>query len=230
MISEDIRNELFRLQDVKYRDFQSKLIPTMNPDTMIGVRTPQLRMYAKQLVKQERIRDYLEDLPHQYFDENQLHAFIISEMKDYEQCMEELIRFLPYVDNWATCDQMSPRVFKKHRSELPEQIKLWLRSDRTYTVRFGIKMLMEHFLDEDFDPLYPEMVSEIRSGEYYINMMIAWYFATALAKQYDSILPYIQNQRLDVWVHNKAIQKSVESYRITPEQKEYLKTLKIRKQ
>ena len=230
MISEDIRNELFRLQDVKYRDFQSKLIPNLNPDTMIGVRTPQLRMYAKQLVKQERIRDYLEDLPHQYFDENQLHAFIISEMKDYEQCMEELIRFLPYVDNWATCDQMSPRVFKKHRSELPEQIKLWLRSDRTYTVRFGIKMLMEHFLDEDFDPLYPEMVSEIRSGEYYINMMIAWYFATALAKQYDSILPYIQNQRLDVWVHNKAIQKSVESYRITPEQKEYLKTLKIRKQ
>ena len=230
MISEDIRNELFRLQDVKYRDFQSKLIPTMNPDTMIGVRTPQLRMYAKQLVKQERIRDYLKDLPHQYFDENQLHAFIISEMKDYEQCMEEVIRFLPFVDNWATCDQMSPRVFKKHRSELPEQIKLWLRSDRTYTVRFGIKMLMEHFLDEDFDPLYPEMVSEIRSGEYYINMMIAWYFATALAKQYDSILPYIQNQRLDVWVHNKAIQKSVESYRITPEQKEYLKTLKIRKQ
>ena len=151
-------------------------------------------------------------------------------MKDYEQCMEEVIRFLPFVDNWATCDQMSPRVFKKHRSELPEQIKLWLRSDRTYTVRFGIKMLMEHFLDEDFDPLYPEMVSEIRSGEYYINMMIAWYFATALAKQYDSILPYIQNQRLDVWVHNKAIQKSVESYRITPEQKEYLKTLKIRKQ
>ena len=230
MISEDIRNELFRLQDVKYRDFQSKLIPTMNPDTMIGVRTPQLRMYAKLLVKQERIRDYLKDLPHQYFDENQLHAFIISEMKDYEQCMEEVICFLPFVDNWATCDQMSPRVFKKHRSELPEQIKLWLRSDRTYTVRFGIKMLMEHFLDEDFDPLYPEMVSEIRSGEYYINMMIAWYFATALAKQYDSILPYIQNQRLDVWVHNKAIQKSVESYRITPEQKEYLKTLKIRKQ
>ena len=230
MISEDIRNELFRLQDVKYRDFQSKLIPNLNPDTMIGVRTPQLRMYAKLLVKQERIRDFLKDLPHSYFDENQLHAFIISEMKDYEQCMEELIRFLPFVDNWATCDQMSPRVFKKHRSELPEQIKLWLRSDRTYTVRFGIKMLMEHFLDEDFDPLYPEMVSEIRSGEYYINMMIAWYFATALAKQYDSILPYIQNQRLDVWVHNKAIQKSVESYRITPEQKEYLKTLKIRKQ
>jgi 3-methyladenine DNA glycosylase AlkD len=230
MISEDIRNELFRLQDVKYRDFQSKLIPNLNPDTMIGVRTPQLRMYAKLLVKQKRIRDFLKDLPHSYFDENQLHAFIISEMKDYEQCMEELIRFLPFVDNWATCDQMSPRVFKKHRSELPEQIKLWLRSDRTYTVRFGIKMLMEHFLDEDFDPLYPEMVSEIRSGEYYINMMIALYFATALAKQYDSILPYIQNQRLDVWVHNKAIQKSVESYRITPEQKEYLKTLKIRKQ
>ncbi len=143
--------------------------------------------------------------------------------------MEELVRFLPFVDNWATCDQMSPKVFKKHRPQLLENIKTWIRSDKTYTVRFGVGMLMQHFLDEDFDPSYPEMVSKIRSQEYYVNMMIAWYFATALAKQYDTVLPYIEDNKLDVWTHNKAIQKSVESYRITPEQKEYLKSLKIKK-
>ncbi|MCR5486606.1 MAG: DNA alkylation repair protein [Lachnospiraceae bacterium] len=229
MISEDIRTELFRLQDVKYRDFQRKLIPTVNPDTVIGVRTPELRKYAKILVKNEDVQEFLSELPHPYFDENQIHAFIISEIKDYEQCLEAVIHFLPFVDNWATCDQMSPKAFKKHRSELIEQIRNWTLSDKTYTVRFGIGMLMEHFLDEDFDPDYPKMISEIRSDEYYINMMIAWYFATALAKQYDVILPYIEGKRLDVWTHNKAIQKSVESNRITPEQKEYLKSLKIKR-
>ncbi len=228
MLTEDIRAELFRLQDKKYRDFQSKLIPTADPDDMIGVRTPELKKYAKQLVKNENIQDFLSDLPHRYFDEDQLHAFIISEIKGYEECMEEVIRFLPFVDNWATCDQMSPKVFKKYPEKLLEQIKLWIRSDRTYTVRFGIEMLMKHFLDESFDPAYPKMVSEVRSDEYYINMMIAWYFATALAKQYDVILPYLENQVLDRWTHNKAIQKSVESYRITPEQKEYLKSLRIK--
>ncbi len=226
MINEDIRAELRRLQDIKYRDFQSKLIPTINPDTVIGVRTPELRKYAKKLVKKENIQEFLNELPHRYFDENQLHAFIISEIRDYERCVEAVIQFLPYVDNWATCDQMSPKVFKKHRKELLEQIKVWIKSDRTYTARFGIGMLMEHFLDEDFDPAYPEMISTIRSDEYYINMMTAWYFATALAKQYDVILPYIEEQKLDVWTHNKAIQKAVESNRITPEQKAYLKTLK----
>ncbi|MCR5022845.1 MAG: DNA alkylation repair protein [Lachnospiraceae bacterium] len=226
MINEDIRAELRRLQDIKYRDFQSKLIPTINPDTVIGVRTPELRKYAKTLVKKENIQEFLNELPHRYFDENQLHAFIISEIRDYERCVEAVIQFLPYVDNWATCDQMSPKVFKKHRKELLEQIKVWIKSDRTYTARFGIGMLMEHFLDEDFDPAYPEMISTIRSDEYYINMMTAWYFATALAKQYDVILPYIEEQKLDVWTHNKAIQKAVESNRITPEQKAYLKTLK----
>ena len=149
-------------------------------------------------------------------------------MKDYGKCIRELNRFLPYVDNWATCDQMSPRVFKKHRAELLDEIRKWIGSAKTYTVRFGIGMLMEHYLDEDFDPAYPEMVAAIRSEEYYVNMMIAWYFATALAKQYEAILPYIENRRLDTWTHNKAIQKAVESYRITPEQKTYLKTLKIR--
>lgn len=229
MITEEIREELFRLQDTKYRDFQGKLIPTVAPDTVIGVRTPELRKYAKELLKREDIADFLNDLPHKYFDENQLHAFIISGMKDYDACVNEVQRFLPFVDNWATCDQMSPKVFKKHKKDLLEEINNWLNSGETYIIRFAVGMLMEHFLDEDFDKSYPEMVSKIRSDEYYVNMMTAWYFATALAKQYESILPYIEDKKLDVWTHNKAIQKSVESYRITPEQKEYLKTLKIKK-
>ena len=228
MIREEIRQELFSFQDVKYRDFQAKLIPSASSDTMIGVRTPALRKLAKRYVKREEIKDFLDDLPHEYFDENQLHAFVISEMKDYEKCLEEVNRFLPYVDNWATCDQMSPKVFKKHRQQLLDQIGVWIRSELTYTVRFGVGMLMEHYLDGDFDPAYPEMVAGIRSEEYYVNMMIAWYFATALAKQYDVVLPYIEDGRLDTWTHNKAIQKAVESNRIAPEKKEYLKSLKIK--
>ena len=230
MLADDIRKDLFELQDLKYRDFQKKLIPSADPESVIGVRTPSLREYAKQAAKREDISGFLEVLPHRYFDENQLHAFIISLMKDYDRCIAELNRFLPYVDNWATCDQMSPKVFKKHRKELLPEIKKWIASGQTYTVRFGIGMLMEHFLDEDFAPEYPEMVAGVRSEEYYVNMMIAWYFATALAKQYDAVLPYIEGRRLDAWTHNKAIQKSVESYRITPEQKEYLRALKIKKQ
>ncbi len=226
MIRDEITETLFKMQDIKYRDFQSKLIPSKTADDMIGVRTPELRKYAKDLLKREDIGEFLSSLPHKYFDENQLHAFIISGIKDYDRCMEEVCRFLPYVDNWATCDQMSPKVFKKHRPELLKQIKKWIKSKHTYTVRFAVGMLMEHFLDEDFAPKYPDMVSAIRSDEYYINMMTAWYFATALAKQYDAILPYIEEKKLDKWTHNKAIQKSVESFRITPEQKAYLKTLK----
>jgi len=228
-IAEEIYKELTAKQDVKYRDFQVKLIPTVPAESVIGVRTPELKKYAKSLVKNEAIQDFLDILPHKYFDECQLHAFIISEIKDYDRCLREVERFLPYIDNWATCDQLSPKVFKKHRGELINNIKEWISSDKTYTVRFGVGMLMEHFLDEDYYISYPEMVSELRSDEYYINMMIAWYFATALAKQYDTILPFIEERRLDIWTHNKAIQKSVESYRITPEQKEYLKSLKIRK-
>ena len=228
MITDEILNELFKLQDVKYRDFQAKLIPTMNPENVIGVRTPELRKLAKQLAKREDVDEFLDSLPHKYFDENQLHAFIISDIKDYEKCLERLEAFLPYVDNWATCDQMSPKIFKKHRAKLMQEIERWIESDYTYTVRFAIGMLMEHFLDEDFDIVYADMVADVHSEEYYINMMIAWYFATALAKQYDAIIPYLIEQRLDTWTHNKTIQKAVESYRITPEQKTYLRTLRIK--
>ena len=225
----EIRVELFKMQDMDYRDFNSKLIPTVDKESMIGIRTPDLRKYAKQLGKSSDVIEFLQTLPHKYFDENQLHAFIISEIKDFKNCIDEINRFLPYIDNWATCDQLSPKVFKKHHNELFEYIKDWLKSDKVYTLRFGIGMLMEHFLDEDFDILYPETVSKIRSGEYYINMMIAWYFATALAKQYESIIPFIENNSLDIWTHNKAIQKSIESYRITDEQKAYLRELKVKK-
>ncbi len=228
MIFDEIKEELFLQQDTVYRDFQAKLIPTIDKETVIGVRTPALRKMAKQLAKREDIGAFLEAFPHTYFEENQLHAFIIAERKDFAQCMEELCAFLPYVDNWATCDQMSPKVFKKYRRELLPHIREWLVSDQTYTVRFGVGMLMAHFLDEDFDMAYPEMVSKIRSEEYYVNMMIAWYFATALAKQYEAVLPYIEEKRLETWTHNKAIQKAVESYRITPEQKGYLRGLKKR--
>lgn len=214
------------MQDLKYRDFQSKLIPTVEYDTVIGVRTPELRKYAKQLAKTEGITQFLRDLPHQYFDENQLHAFLISEIKDYETCVEEVERFLPYVDNWATCDQMVPKAFKNQEKELLKVIRKWIASDKTYTVRFAIEMLMKHFLDEHFNLEYPKMVAQVRSDEYYVNMMIAWYFATALAKQYDAVLPFMENHCLEVWTHNKAIQKSVESYRITKEQKEYLRSSK----
>ena len=229
MLSEEIRKELFLLQDVQYRDFQAKLIPNVPAESMIGVRTPALRSLAKQLAKQEEISVFLRELPHRYFDENQLHAFILSEWKDYARCMEGVRRFLPFVDNWATCDQLSPKVFRKHRPELLESIREWLSSGQTYTLRFAVGMLMEHFLDEDFDPAYPEMVARIRSEEYYVNMMVAWYFATALAKQYDAVLPYIEDRRLDSWTHNRTIQKAVESYRITEDRKTVLKSMRIRK-
>ena len=229
MISDEIRNELFKMQDIEYRDFNSKLIPTVKKEDMIGIRTPELRKYAKKLIKSEEMEEFLHSLPHKYFDENQLHAFIISEIKDFNICMDELINFLPYLDNWATCDQLSPKIFKKYRNDLLPHIYEWLKSDKTYTVRFGIGMLMEHFLNEDFKTEYPEMVAAVRSEEYYINMMTAWYFATALAKQYESILPFIEGYKLDTWTHNKSIQKAIESNRISAEQKNYLKGLKIKK-
>ena len=228
MIREEIREKLFGLADPGYRDFSSKLIPTADPGRFMGVRTPALRKYAKELARREDIGEFLHSLPHGYFDEDQLHAFILSELKDAERCFDEVSAFLQYVDNWATCDQMSPKIFKKHRGELLEHVREWIGSDRTYTVRFAIGMLMEHFLDEDFDPGYPEMVCAVRSEEYYVRMMQAWYFATALAKQYDRIIPYITERRLEPWTHNKTIQKAVESYRITPGQKEYLRSLRVK--
>lgn len=205
---------------------QITTIPSLDPDSIIGVRTPALRSLAKELSKREDIDKFLNSLPHKYFEENQLHAFILSGMKDAVKAFELVDKFLPYVDNWATCDQMSPKIFKKNKELLLEYTDKWINSDLPYVKRFGIGMLMEHFLDEDFKTTYLTKVSKIRSDEYYVNMMIAWFFATALAKQYDATLPYIEKQKLDIWTHNKTIQKSVESYRITPEQKEYLKSLK----
>ena len=221
-----IIDDLFAMQDTKYRDFQSKLIPTADKETFIGIRTPALRDYAKKMVKAGGCEEFLCALPHRYFDENQLHAFILSEIKDFDKCVEYVDEFLTYVDNWATCDQMSPKVFKKNRDKLLPKIRTWIASDKTYTVRFGIGMLMQHFLDDDFKKEYLEMVSKIRSEEYYINMMVAWYFATALSKQYDATIPYIEKRVLDPWTHKKTIQKAIESYRITDEQKEYLRGLR----
>ena len=225
---EEIREELFRLQDVDYRAFQRKLLPTVDPGTVIGVRTPALRQLAKTLAKRADVSVFLDALPHRYFDENQLHAFVISELRDYDRCLAEVERFLPYVDNWATCDQLSPRVFGRRRAELLPRILAWMAAGETYTVRFGIGMLLQHYLDEDFDPAYPEAVARLRSEEYYVNMMIAWYFATALAKQYEAVLPFLEQRRLAPWTHDKAIQKAIESRRITPDQKAYLRTLKRR--
>lgn len=223
-----IAEKLFALQDKKYRDFQARLMPTVKPEHIIGVRTPALRQLAKEMMRKGEADAFLAKLPHKYFEENQLHAFILSDMKDYAECVERLEEFLPYVDNWATCDQMSPKVFRKHRPELLGQIRLWLASPATYTVRFGIGMLMAHYLDEDFDPACLSLVAGLRSDEYYVNMMIAWYFATALAKQYDASLPFIEEQRLSVWTHNKAIQKAIESRRITMAHKDYLRSLRIK--
>ena len=221
-----MRRRLFELQDLKYRDFQAGLIPNIEKDLFIGVRTPELRKLAKEIANDEDTASFLKDLPHKYFDENQLHAFIISLGKNFDETVDAVEAFLPYVDNWATCDQLSPRVFKKHKKELLPHIKKWIKSKKTYMVRFAIGMLMEHFLDDDFDVQYPKMVAGVKSDEYYVNMMIALYFATALAKQYDAIIPFIENECLEAWTHNKAIQKSVESRRISAIQKEYLKTLK----
>lgn len=222
-----VREKLFDLQDLKYKAFHSKLMPTVDSDLVVGVRTPELRKFAKEFLKTEMAEDFLATLPHKYYEENNLHAFIISSMKDFNETVENLNVFLPFVDNWATCDMMRPVVFKKHRQELLFEIERWLESDEPYTVRFGIEMLMVHFLEEDFDISYPQKVAEIRSEEYYVRMMIAWYFATALAYRYDEILPFIEERKLDPWTHNKTIQKAVESYRITPQQKEYLKKLKM---
>lgn len=221
-----IQEKLFALQDSKYRDFQCKLMPTVNPETVIGVRTPDQRRLAKEVSKLPDIAEFLKSLPHKYYEENNLHAFLIETIKDYDQAIAALDAFLPFVDNWATCDQMRPKVFEKHLPELLGKIKEWINSEHTYTIRFGINMLMSFYLDKHFDPAYLKLVAGVRSDEYYVNMMIAWFFATALAKQYEKTLPFIEQRCLDPWTHNKAIQKAIESYRITDEQKAYLRTLK----
>lgn len=227
-IEERIQSELFSMQDIAYRDFHSKLIPNINPELVIGVRTPELRKYAKNLAKTLDAEEYLTFLPHKYYEENNLHGFLIETTKDYHKTIQLIDVFLPYIDNWATCDMISPKVFKKHLPELLSKIKEWMASDHTFTKRFGMGMLMKFYLDEAFCSEYLDMVTSIKSEEYYVNMMIAWFFATALAKQYESTLPYIESRKLTQWTHNKAIQKAIESYRITPEQKAYLRTLKLK--
>ena len=222
----EIRKRLFELQDKAYADFQYTLTPTVSRELFIGVRVPKLRKLAKIYIKEKEATEFMQTLPHQYYDENMLHGLLISEIKDYGECVAAVDAFLPYVDNWAVCDTMSPKVFKEQKEELILKIREWIVSDHVYTCRFGMKMLMSHFLDEDFKVEYLELPAGVHSDEYYVNMMIAWYFATALAKQWEATIPYIVNKRLDIWVHNKTIQKARESKRITDEKKEYLKGLK----
>ncbi|MDD3972644.1 MAG: DNA alkylation repair protein [Clostridia bacterium] len=221
-----IQKRLFELQDKEYALFLHKLTPNVPLESFIGVRVPVLRKLAKALVAENDYSLFLEQLPHKYLDENMLHGLLISEIKDYEKCIFELERFLPYVDNWAVCDIMSPNVFKKHKDQLIHKIKEWSESKHTYTCRFGIGMLMSHYLDKNFNPDYLKIPASVRSDEYYVRMMIAWFFATALAKQWEYVLPYIKDGCLDVWTNNKTIQKARESYRITIEQKEFLKILR----
>lgn len=221
-----VTDRIFALQDPKYREFQAKLMPTISKDTIIGVRVPQLRKLAKTLSGTAEVEDFLRLLPHRYYDENNLHAFLISQLKDFDKVIGELNRFLPYVDNWATCDSMRPIVFSRHLPELLGWIKIWMASDAAYTVRFGIEMLMTYYLDEAFRPEYLTWVAEVRHTDYYVRMMVAWYFATALAKQPDFAMPYLEQKRLESWIHNKTIQKAIESNRISQEQKAYLRTLR----
>ena len=234
-----IQKKLFSLQDKKYRDFQITLIPTVASNSVIGVRTPELKKLAKEYYKDKDIEKFLNDLPHKYFDENQLHAFIISEEKDFNTCILYIEKFLPYIDNWATCDQLSPKCFKKNKDKLLKYINKWIKSKKAYVVRFAIEMLMSHYLDEDFDKKYNDLVSNLKfkskynavdikldSDKYYVEMMIAWYFATALAKQYKLTLPYIKRKKLNPWTHNKTIQKAIESYRISEQHKKELRYLK----
>lgn len=225
----DVQKKLFEMQDKGYRDFQAKLIPTVDREKIIGIRTPMLRKFAKEFGKTGEAGMFLKMLPHQYYEENNLHGLLIEQISDYDKCLEELERFLPFIDNWATCDMLALRVVKKHLDAFIREICRWIGSGETYTIRFGISMLMRYYLEEEFKPEYPEKVAVLRSEEYYVNMMRAWYFATALAKQYEQVLPFLEKRRLDIWTHNKTIQKAVESYRIMPEQKEYLRTLRIKK-
>lgn len=225
-MNEKITANLFALQDKKYAEFQARLTPTVEKELFIGVRVPELRKFAKTLMKDPKHEEFLQELPHKYYDENVLHGMMVSEIKDYTKCVEAVGAFLPYVDNWAVCDTMSPKVFKKHKAELMEKIVEWSDSEKTYTCRFGMGMLMKYFLDEDFRPEYLEIPAGVKSEEYYVNMMIAWFFATALVKQWEATIPYIEERRLSDWVHKKTIQKACESYRVTDEQKVYLRSLK----
>lgn len=221
-----MKSVLFENQDLGYKEFHQKLVPNLDPDTIIGVRVPALRKIAKDFSGTEKRAEFLKTLPHKYYEENNLHAFFIEQIADFDRCIAEINRFLTYIDNWATCDSMRPKVFSKNKEKLLLEIDKWLKSEKTYTVRYGIEMLMVHFLDEDFSEKHLEKVASIKSDEYYVNMMLAWYFATALAKQWDKTVPYLYEHKLHPWVHNKTIQKAVESYRISAEQKKFLRNLR----
>lgn len=223
-----LTEQLAKLSDKEYAAFTAKLTPNIDPKTILGVRVPIIRKFAKQHFCDKEVGSFLNELPHKYYDENMLHGLFVEQIKDYDTCINELNKFLPYIDNWAVCDICSPKIFKKNKDKLYKEIKKWLKSKDTYTIRFGIEMLMSWYLDEDFKEDYLKDVAKIRSKEYYVNMMIAWYFATALTKQYEATIPYIEDKKLDIWTHNKTIQKAIESYRITDTQKQYLKTLKIK--
>ena len=223
IIKENLQKALFSMGEENYKEFICKLIPTIEKEKIIGIRTPLLRKLAKELINYD---SFLTSLPHTYYEENNLHAFLIERETDFDKCIEKLNAFLPYVDNWATCDGMKPKVLKKEPQKLLTHIKKWISSEDVYTVRYGINLLMSFFLDDYFNEEYHRLVANIKSEEYYINMMRAWYFATALSKKYEETLPYIEKKTLDPWTHNKAIQKATESHRITKEQKAYLKSLK----
>lgn len=222
-----MKDKLLKLQDIKYKSFQERLIPNIDKSVIIGIKIPVLRKLAKEMIKDESYIEFLDNLPHVYLEENLLHAIMVSELKDYNQCIFRLNLFLPYVDNWEVCDIISPKVFKKNNIKLIDEIKEWLNSKDEYIIRFGIEILMMYYLDDNFDISHHDLVSKIRSSYYYVNMMIAWYFATALAKKWDISIKYIEENKLDKWTHNKTIQKAIESYRITKEQKEYLRQLRI---
>ena len=226
LIGDFMKEILFTNQDLKYKAFHEKLMPTINQDTVIGVRTPVLKKVAKEYYGSELQKKFIKKLPHKYYEENNLHAFFIAEIKDFDECVEEIEKFLPYIDNWATCDGLRSKCFKKNAKKLLPYIEKWMKSEHTYTVRFAMEMLMVYFLDELFAKKYPEMGASVKSEEYYIKMMQAWYFATALAKQWESVFPYITDNKLPLWVHNKTIRKAIESFRITEEQKRTLRQYK----
>ena len=222
----NIIDKLMKVKDDKYKEFQAKLVPNISSDTIIGIRTPDIRNIAKELFISGEYETFLNDLPHKYYEENLIHFFIISMIKDFDTCIKEVEKFLPYVDCWPVSDQASPKSFKKNHDKLLPYIKKWIKSKHIYTARFGIRMLMNEYLGDDFKKEYLDLVVSVKSDDYYLKMMVVWYFATALAKRYDETIPYIENHKLDEWVHKKAIQKAIESFRVTDEHKEYLKTLR----
>ena len=222
----ELQRSLFELQDLKYRDFQSKLLPKTEKEKIIGVRTPILRKFAIEFAQTKEAQKFLQELPHQYYEENNLHLMLVTQIRDYKKCLKEVTQFLPYIDNWATCDLPLPKCFEKHKAELIVDVKNWIASNDTYTIRYGIGVLLRLYLAEDFKDEYPKLVSAVISDEYYVNMMIAWYFATALAKQWEAVIGYLKDRKLTEWVHRKTIQKAIESNRITEEQKAELRGLR----